>query len=427
MYSNMIGTNIIRTFFSRSGTAIINLVVVIMSARLLGDEGMGMISLLILAVTINALFVGLLGGAGLVYLTPRHPIRNLLTIGYIWSIIASLLVVWIFQYFNLYPAYFGSHVYLLVIINSFASINMYLILGKEKIKSHNIITFLQSLLLLLAILFQFFIISFVEVSAYLWALYVSFGFVWISSSIALINTKATNVKKTFKETFKHTFNYSLVLQTGSGVQLFNYRFSYYVIDFFMGTAMLGRFSVAVQVAEGILILGKSFGLVLYSRVSNIENIKEAIKTSIPLLKITAFATLMAIVIVLLLPANFFTYLFGSDFTHVHEILLFLGPGIIFVSATMLFSAFFSGVGMIKINTQGSIIGLISTVLLSVWMVYYYGLTGAAIATSLSYLSSLIYAQYHFKKVSGLGLSIYKISLSDLNQLKSLIKGLFGKK
>jgi O-antigen/teichoic acid export membrane protein len=307
----MLGTNIIRTFFSRSGTAVINLIVVIMSARLLGDEGMGMISLLILAVTINALFVGLWGGAGLVYLTPRHMVKNLLIIGYAWSIIASLSVIWVFQYFELFPAYFGNHVYLLVIINSFASINMYIILGKEKIKTHNIITFLQSLLLLLAILFQFFIISFVEVSAYLWALYLSFGFVWLSSSVVLLNSKSNTVKKSFKETLTQTFSYSLVLQAGSGVQLLNYRFSYYIIDFFLGTAMLGRFSVAVQVAEGILILGKSFGLVLYSRVSNIESIKEAIKTSIPLLKLTAYATFVGTIIILLLPSSFFIYLFGQ--------------------------------------------------------------------------------------------------------------------
>jgi len=423
----MIGTNIIRTFFSRSGTAVINLVVVIMSARLLGDEGMGMISLLILAVTINALFVGLWGGAGLVYLTPRHPVKSLLIIGYIWSVIASMIVIWIFQYFNLFPAYFGNNVYLLVIINSFASINMYIILGKEKIKSHNIITFLQSLLLLIAILFQFFVLSFVEVAAYLWALYVSFGFVWLSSTAVLLNTKSTSVEKSLKETLKQTFSYSLVLQTGSGVQLINYRFSYYIIDFFLGTAMLGRFSVAVQVAEGILILGKSFGLVLYSRVSNIESIKEAIKTSIPLLKLTAYATFVATFIILLLPSSFFTYLFGDDFSHVHEILLFLGPGIVFVSATMLFSSFFSGVGMIKINTQGSIIGLLSTLLLSIWMIYYFGLIGAAMATSLSYLSSFAYAQYHFKNVSGLGLSIYKVSGSDIDNFKVLLKGLFSKK
>lgn len=422
----MIGANIIRTFFSRSGTAAINLVVVIMSARLLGDEGMGMISLLILTVTINALFVGLWGGAGLVYLTPRHPVKNLLLIGYLWSVIASLMVVWVFQHFKLFPAVFGGQVYLLTIVNSFAGINMYVLLGKEKIKSHNIITFFQSLLLLLAILFQFYVVGFVEVRAYLWALYVSFGFVWIGSSVVLLNAKPTNVKKSIKDTLKHTFSYSLMLQTGSAVQLLNYRFSYYVIDFFLGTAMLGRFSVAVQVAEGIWILGKSFGLVLYSRVSNQSNIKEAINTSVPLIKIAVLFTFVSTVVIVLLPSSVFTFLFGSDFSHIHHILLLLGPGIVFVSATMLFSAFFSGVGMIKINTVGSIIGLVSTLLMSVWMIYFYGLMGAAIATSFSYLSSLIYAQYHFKKMSGRGIGIYRITRSDLHQLKGLLKGLLGK-
>ncbi len=423
----MIGVNIIRTFFSRSGTAVINLIIVIMSARLLGDDGMGMISLLILAITINALFVGIWGGAGLVYLTPRHPLKNLLIVGYIWSAIASVLVVWVFHYFNLYPAHFGNNIYLLAIINSFASINMYLLLGKEKIKFHNIITFVQSLLLLLSILFQFFIIKFIDVDAYLWALYVSFGFVFVSSSVALLTIKSSGIQKSIMETLRHTFSYSLVLQTGSGVQLLNYRLSYYIIDYFLGTAMLGRFSVAVQLAEGIWILGKSFGLVLYSRVSNQSSIKDSIRTTIPLVKMTFVATIIATSIILLLPSGFFTALFGRDFSHVHEILLFLGPGIVFVSATMLFSSFFSGVGMIKINTKGSLIGLISTLLISIWMIYFFGLTGAAIATSLTYFASFAYSLFHFNKLSSVGLDIFKVTKSDVIRLINLLKGLFSKK
>jgi len=422
----MIGANIIRTFFSRSGTAVINLIVVVISARLLGDEGMGMISLLILTITINTLVVGLWGGAGLVYLTPRHPVKNLLIIGYSWSVVASLVVVWIMQYFKLYPDEFGNDVYLLAIISSFVGINMYILLGKERIKTHNILTFFQSVFLLATISIQFYLIDFINVKAYLWALYVSFGFVWISSSIALLNINSTKVQETFIETLKETYNYSKMVQAGSGMQLVNYRFSYYIIDYFLGTAMLGRFSVAVQLVEGIWILGKSFGLVLYSKISNVDDVKESIKISLPLIKIAVFGTLLATVIILLLPPDFFTFLFGKDFSGINEILFFLAPGIVFVSATMLFSSFFSGIGLVKINTMGSFIGLVSTILLVVWMVYLYGLTGAAIATSLSYLTSFVYAHYQFKKISGFGYGIYKLSMADLQQFKKLVNGLFSK-
>lgn len=422
----MIGANIIRTFFSRSGTAVINLIVVVICARLLGDEGMGMISLLILTITITNIVVGLWGGAGLVYLTPRHPVRSLLVIGYTWSVIASLVVVWIIQYFKLFPGEFGNNIYLLAIISSFAGINMYILLGKEKIKTHNILTFLQSIFLLSAISVQFYIIDFIDVNAYLWALYVSFGFVWISSSVALMKVKSTKVQKTFTETLQETFDYSKLVQAGSGMQLVNYRFSYYIIDYFLGTAMLGRFSVAVQVVEGIWILGKSFGLVLYSKISNVDYVRESVKISLPLIKISVFGTLFATVIILLLPSGFFTLLFGKDFSGINEILLFLAPGIVFVSATMLYSSFFSGIGLVKINTMGSFIGLVSTLILVVWMVYLYGLIGAAIATSLSYLSSFIYSQYQFKKISGLGFEIYKLRLNDWQQIVKLLKGFFSK-
>lgn len=422
----MIGANIIRTFFSRSGTAVINLIVVVICARLLGDVGMGMISLLILTITINTLVVGLWGGAGLVYLTPRNPVKNLLIIGYSWSVIASIVVVWIMQYFKLYPPEFGNNIFLLAIISSFVGINMYILLGKEKIKTHNILTFLQSIFLLSAISVQFYLIDFIDVNAYLWALYVSFGFVWISSSVVLMKVKSTKVEKTFTETVQETFDYSKLVQAGSGMQLVNYRFSYYIIDYFLGTAMLGRFSVAVQVVEGIWILGKSFGLVLYSKISNVDDVRESVKISLPLIKISVFGTLFATVIILLLPSGFFTLLFGKDFSGINEILLFLAPGIVFVSATMLYSSFFSGIGLVKINTMGSFIGLVFTLILVVWMVYLYGLIGAAIATSLSYLSSFVYSQYQFKKISGLGFEIYKLRQSDWQQIVKLLKGFFSK-
>lgn len=422
----MIGANIIRTFFSRSGTAVINLIVVVICARLLGDVGMGMISLLILTITINTLVVGLWGGAGLVYLTPRNPVKNLLIIGYSWSVIASIVVVWIMQYFKLYPPEFGNNIFLLAIISSFVGINMYILLGKEKIKTHNILTFLQSIFLLSAISVQFYLIDFIDVNAYLWALYVSFGFVWISSSVVLMKVKSTKVEKTFTETLQETFDYSKLVQAGSGMQLVNYRFSYYIIDYFLGTAMLGRFSVAVQVVEGIWILGKSFGLVLYSKISNVDDVRESVKISLPLIKISVFGTLFATVIILLLPSGFFTLLFGKDFSGINEILLFLAPGIVFVSATMLYSSFFSGIGLVKINTMGSFIGLVFTLILVVWMVYLYGLIGAAIATSLSYLSSFVYSQYQFKKISGLGFEIYKLRQSDWQQIVKLLKGFFSK-
>lgn len=422
----MLGANIIRTFFSRSGTAVINLIVVVICARLLGDVGMGMISLLILTITINTLVVGLWGGAGLVYLTPRNPVKNLLIIGYSWSVIASIVVVWIMQYFKLYPPEFGNNIFLLAIISSFVGINMYILLGKEKIKTHNILTFLQSIFLLSAISVQFYLIDFIDVNAYLWALYVSFGFVWISSSVVLMKVKSTKVEKTFTETLQETFDYSKLVQAGSGMQLVNYRFSYYIIDYFLGTAMLGRFSVAVQVVEGIWILGKSFGLVLYSKISNVDDVRESVKISLPLIKISVFGTLFATVIILLLPSGFFTLLFGKDFSGINEILLFLAPGIVFVSATMLYSSFFSGIGLVKINTMGSFIGLVFTLILVVWMVYLYGLIGAAIATSLSYLSSFVYSQYQFKKISGLGFEIYKLRQSDWQQIVKLLKGFFSK-
>ena len=62
---------VLHTFVSRGINAVLNLLLVLVTARFLGAEVRGEISLLVASMNLSLHAVGLAGGAALLYLVPR--------------------------------------------------------------------------------------------------------------------------------------------------------------------------------------------------------------------------------------------------------------------------------------------------------------------------------------------------------------------
>lgn len=422
----MLSAHILRTFLSRCATAGISLLIVVLCSRELGAEGMGKISLLVLAITIISLVTGLWGGAGLVYLTPRHANRHLLGMGYVWSLLGSVLCTLPLYVFNLYPEEFGWHVALLGALVSAANVNMYLLLGRERIKAHNAITLLQSVALALVVIVHFYVLHGREVMVYLWGMYASHAMVFSASFLVLWRSRSGG-KHAFSwlETGKATFRYSFQVQLGSVMQLLNYRLPYYLIEHVAGLGVLGKFSVAVQVAEAIWIIARSVSLVLYSKISNLADKAKAAEWTLLLFKANLLATFVALLVLLCIPSVFFMALFGKDFDAVKLVLLGLAPGILAVAGTTQFSTYFSGVGKIGINVWGSFIGLLATLAFGVLLVTFYGIMGAAVTCSVSYVLSLGFAWWVFYRQTHFPAKVYLPQATDWQKLKGILKGFTG--
>lgn len=423
----MLSAHILRTFISRCSTAALSLLVVVLCSRELGSEGMGKISLLVLGITIISLVTGLWGGAGLVYLTPRHANRHLLGMGYVWSLIGSFATTVPLYLFDLYPAEFGWHVAFLGALVSAANVNMYLLLGRERIKAHNLITLSQSMVLAGVILVHFYVLGERNVRVYLWALYASNLWIFCLSFYVLWRSRSKG-KHGFSwiETGKSTFKYSFMVQLGSVMQLLNYRLPYYLIKHVAGLSVLGKFSVAVQVAEAIWIIARSVSLVLYSKISNLSDHLRAAQLTVTLFKANIVATAVALLLLLCIPSVFFMELFGKDFDGVKRTVFLLAPGILAVAGTTQFSTYFSGVGKIAVNVWGSFIGLLATLAAGIGLVYAYGISGAALTCSVSYVLSLIYAWAVFFRQTKFPFKVFIPQMSDVKELKRILTGLAGR-
>jgi len=422
MFNKVIGTIV-----SRLLIALLSLGIIIINSKQLGAAAMGTISLIILAIAIIQLVNSLVGGPALTYLVPRFDIYKLFVPSIIWAIITSVICTAILFFLGLIPAGYFKDVLLISFIMSLSAICLNIIVGKEKMKLFNIISALQTIILIGVLAYFLFYLGKKEVRSYIIALYISNIFITVVSLIAVLRFIKISDLANMKEVLHNIFKFGSFGFLANVIQQFNYRLTYYIIDKFISTSSLGLYSVGVQLSEGLWITGKSLAIVQYARISNITDYDYARKITLAFAKISFLITFVLLGILLLIPHQFFSAIFGKDFHDLPVVILSLGSGILFLSLSFSFSHYFSGTGKYHHNTISSSIGFVFTIVLGFTLIPAYGLVGAGITTSIAYLSILVYQIIFFLRISGSKLKELLITAADIRLFVTEFRGWIGKK
>lgn len=417
--------NLLSTTASRVLIAMINLGIVWMSARYLGASAMGSISLIILGISIIQIITSVLAGSSIVYQASRHPLADLLTIAWIWILVAGIPVWLILSLANLIPREFTFDVLILSILGGVITVNQNVLLGKERVNAYNGMAVLQSLLVLLPLFLLLWVGKWMDVRAYVTAQYISMGSCTLIGTLMIL-PPIKSFRKPSMTLVKEAAGFGGYLQAASLMQLFNYRLSYYIIEKFYDRATLGVFSVGVQIAESVWIVAKSMAVLQYSRISNSRNNQYAIRLTVNFLKFTGLVTFVLIGMVLLLPQEFFVWIFRSDFSNITRVIASLSAGIMALALSLMFSHYFSGTGQPKHNTISSGIGLLFTVILGFTLIPRFGLTGAGFTASFSYLAGMLYQFFIFKKNTHVRWMDFVPGKKDVLLINSEIKEMFKK-
>jgi len=297
-------------------------------------------------------------------------------------------------------------------------------LGKERINKYNLVTTIQLACMLLSLSLFFLFFKQKNIESFIFSLYVQFvsgaiiGYFFIRKDIS----KADNLKS--NAVVKEILRYGSYVQVANIVQFMNYRLSYFIIDFYAGKAMLGIYTVGVQLAEGLWLIGNSLSLVQYSKISNSKDPHFAKIFSIQLLKVSTLATLLLIIPVYVLPTSFFQFVFGSDFNQVKEVFIYMSPGILSIAGSLMFSHYFSGLGKHYLNTIASTIGLVFTFIAGFILIPRIGLYGAAITASISYFTMVVFQLILFLKLSKTKMSELLINKDDIALASKKIKEIY---
>ena len=179
--------------------------------------------------------------------------------------------------------------------------------------------------------------------------------------------------------------------------------------------------------EGVKVFGLSISMVQFSRLSNLTDQEKIVNLTIKFLKITVLLTLTALLVLNCLPVRFFEWLFSDEFGQVKQIILLMSPGLLFLSAQMIFAHYFSGTGVPKYNLYASLTGLAVTIPCTILMIPSMGIVGAAISFSCTYTAIMLYQWFAFRKLTGVKAKELLLTKDDWIWFKEEIFAIFAKK
>ncbi|MCC5915758.1 MAG: oligosaccharide flippase family protein [Cryomorphaceae bacterium] len=372
----------------RLGTSVIGLLLVMLNARMVGAEGLGEIRIFTITVTLLIIVANLLGGPNLIYRTSRHKVIALIQWSYLWS----TGIVFLFFILQFIPGLqFEHHGYIALCTAFYAMawVNLYVLLGLEDIRGHNVVLFSFSGFLLIGTLAGYFVFQWETPMNYI-SMYVASSFVkFISGWLFLIpHYRKGDLQREKGESVnlaKVLLTDGSMVQSGNLFQQINYRIGDYILEATWGKAAVGIYSAAIQLGEGVWTIGRSAALVQYSRLSNLGNPERGKKLTYLLSKAVFVITALAFIVLCILPVSFYTLLFGEDFTELRSIIRWISPILTLYSMAFLFSHYFSSQGQFLRNTMTSFLSLFATIAAATILIPKFGIYGAIGTQTFSYL------------------------------------------
>lgn len=423
----MMFKKILGTFFTKGFVTVISFGTILLTTHNLGSEGRGDISIISTVVGLMGLVNGFVGGTALVYLMPRSRNRRFyIQAGFfsvLWAFIVCLFGALLYRYGYQTQSEYWKYALCMGVLTCIYSILLIMILSHEDIRRYNLIGVLQATLnfvfFTLAIL-----LGYVTVGTYIYCLCFSY---LCTLMMAIVTVRGyftglqTNTEAILPfQTLRKMVSLGFIAQMGNFIQYFNYRFSFFIINIYVGTAGVGIYSVGISLSEAAWMLAQSIAVVQYSTIANCRDKKYAIALTGRLAKLSFMITFFIILGLVLLPESVFGFIFGEEFAQIRTVLLYLSPGIVIWGLGIVLSNYFAGHGQYYINTLASFIGLIVTVPGCFLLIPRFGYIGAAITASLSYVMIVIFQLAAFLQKTEIGLKAFKITREDWDVIKSLI-------
>jgi O-antigen/teichoic acid export membrane protein len=184
--------------------------------------------------------------------------------------------------------------------------------------------------------------------------------------------------------------------------LLSYRLDALIVNGLKGVTSLGYYSVATAMAETLTYGAVGFALVLFPQVSSVEK-KEADRITPVVCRNAVFLTLVGAVVMFVVSRELILLVFGSAMVPALLPLWLLLPGIVFMAAAKVISSYLSGIGKPIYTTYIAAGAVIITVALDLLLIPPYGISGAAVASTITYTGTAAASVWIFKLESGAGL------------------------
>lgn len=409
---------VIQSLFTKGSVAVVNFLILIVTANYLGMTTRGEIGLIMLNIAIIQMINEIYTGYSLVHFVAKFNINKIYLNGMLFTFLSSVGTNLVLILLNKQPSEYAWLLFVASIIIILNTFNCVVILAKEYYKMYNFLSIFQPVTLLIGIfVFTNFYGNF-TLDSYIWPLLISFALSFIISSYFVLAF-------ILKPDKKSDFNISQILKNGLYCQLgvlmyvLSGRFSYYILE---TKDDVGLYSTASSLIEAVLIITNSVTPILLSRVAILGKTDNSIKLTLIFAKLCFLVSVLAVVAIYFLPVQVFTSLLGDAFIQSKPTMLMLSPGIIFLSFSGIISHYFSGIGNIKMVSFYNFFGFAATLALAPILISKYGIAGAALTTNIAYFITFVASTIVFLKVTGVSFGNLFNVKDDIRELKTVFSG-----
>lgn len=382
------------TLFTSVLAMFFNIPMSILIARFLGPEGKGVLTIVLLVVNQVGLFLTLGVEIALIHYGGRRPeaLGNLTSasigLGIVLGLVGMLITIIIF----------------IIVSDGMAQIHLlpFLILMASTIPMVQTTLFLRSLIRVSGRIIEEGFLGMIGALLNLAVIGVVFmaGFhikgvligQWLSTALLTLLTLVLGVRWNlitsrpifFTNVWKPLVTYGVKLHLGSVFQILNYRFDMYLVAYFLGSGPVGLYSVAVAMGECLWLIPKVLGSSLMQRVATCsdEDVNRMVGVTN---RITSVILVLGSLVLAVVGSGLIHLFYGRLFSESYIPMLLLLPGIYAIGLWKNFINDLSVRGYPTIKSYTAAIAVLLTVILDILLIPQWGIIGASIASSISYL------------------------------------------
>lgn len=193
--------------------------------------------------------------------------------------------------------------------------------------------------------------------------------------------------------------YGLPGYAGNVAMLFVYRLDIILINAFLDLTQVGYYVAAVAVSEAAWYVASSVALVLFPHVAGMAR-AEATHETLVVIRSTLLVSAVGVSVLYLVGGRIVALLFGPGMTPSSPALWILLPGVLALAPAKIVSSYMNGIGKPRRPAMAAISALPVTLVLDLFLIPRMGISGAALASSATYLVIAVTSMILFGKESG---------------------------
>lgn len=218
-------------------------------------------------------------------------------------------------------------------------------------------------------------------------------------------------------------SYGIKAHLSNLIAFLNKRMDIFILNLLIGPAGAGLYTIAVRLVDQLWMISQAVSTVLLPRLSSMVGDDKGRRALTPVIaRFVLWGTLLAAGMLAAVANPLIEALFGAEFLVAIPALMILLPGVVMISCVRVLANDLAARGLVGVNLALAIGILVVNLVGNLLLIPAYGIVGAALATTIAYVSNFLIRLILQNRLSGIIWWQVLIPMpEDFQRLKSILK------